>query len=64
MPKVDDNEHSKYISFTQERCKRLATVNEVSPLFLRMVNIVRKVCDTARIADTLFAQGEYRAKGL
>ncbi|KZN50443.1 hypothetical protein N476_16495 [Pseudoalteromonas luteoviolacea H33] len=39
-------------------CKRLATVNEVSPLFLRKVNIVRKVCDTVRSTDTLFAQGE------
>ncbi|MCF6442198.1 hypothetical protein L1077_22485 [Pseudoalteromonas luteoviolacea] len=38
---VVDNEHSKYISFTQEECKRLATVNEVNSLFLRKVNHVQ-----------------------
>ncbi|MBE0353868.1 hypothetical protein [Pseudoalteromonas phenolica] len=35
--KVNDIEQGEYICFAQERCKRLATVNEVNPLFLRKV---------------------------
>jgi len=35
--KISDCERSEYASFAQERCKRLATVNEVNPLFLRNV---------------------------
>jgi len=34
---VNDNERSECICFAQGRCKRLATVNEVNPLFLRKV---------------------------
>ena len=32
---VIDSKRSECASFAQERCKRLATVNEVNPLFLR-----------------------------
>ncbi|MDK2598733.1 hypothetical protein [Pseudoalteromonas obscura] len=45
-------------SFQGLECKRLATANAVSTALLRKVNIVRKVYDTARSADILFAQGE------
>ncbi|WP_256370545.1 hypothetical protein [Pseudoalteromonas luteoviolacea] len=40
------------------------TTNAVSTLFLRKVIIVQKVSDSERSEYALFAQGDYRAKGL
>ncbi|MBE0387561.1 hypothetical protein PLUTE_a5318 [Pseudoalteromonas luteoviolacea DSM 6061] len=37
MQKVNHNGCSEYVSLAQETCKRLATANEVSALFLRKV---------------------------
>jgi hypothetical protein len=70
VQKVTDSERSECGSFAQERCKRLATVNEVNPLFLRKVKqaslavaegVCFRVIREATVKAALFTL-RYRAK--